>query len=172
VTGRGGDARLGLTAPAEDRRLLMPADRCAPDAAPARASQLADLAAPADDLAVLLRLSLEAHAMFARASEARVPSMRYDAGRWGAAWADLARRASQACHTAGLADLALDFGEWMGGAVNLLGPHILVDPEARATARQCTIWQGQHMAAIGDEAGARVAREALTVLDSLDAGPP
>jgi tetratricopeptide (TPR) repeat protein len=171
--GADGALRDQLTAPAVDGRLLTSADRCAPGIGPAMATRLGQLAERVtDDLAVLLRLSLEAHALLAHASESRDLSMRYNAGPWGAAWADLACRASQASHAAGLAELADDFGQWMAGALHLLGPHVLIDPEARATARRCTIWQGRYSAATGNEEGARMARETLDHLDTLDAAPP
>lgn len=164
------DLRDQLTAPAVDCRLLVPADRCAADIAPVRAAQLGQLAdRVADDLPALLRLSLEAHALFAHASEAGVPAMRYDIGRWGPVWAEVARRASQACHAAGRSAAAVDLARWMVGAVEALGPHVVVDGAARATARRCLTWHGQLSAATGDEPAARAALDAL---DALAALPP
>jgi hypothetical protein len=180
--GGAADLREQLTAPAVDCRILVPADRCAPDMAPAQAERLAGLAAglvdeagtgvDADEgLAVALRLWLEAHALFANASEAGVPAMRYDAGRWSTSWADMAGRASQACHAAGGLDgLAVDLGRWMAGALQAITPFVVVDEQVRAVARRCTIWQGRLMAAVGDEAEARAALEALDFLDGLGAG--
>ena len=124
------------------------------------------------DRAVGLRLALEAHLLFANASEAQVATMRYDFGRSGAAWAETLRAASQACAAAERDELADDLGRWMAGAVDQLGPHVLVDPEAREVARRCITWHGQRLAATRDEVGARAALDALRLLESIAAEDP
>ena len=163
------DLRHALTAPPLDQRFLVPLDRCGPELAPARAGQLADLVphVVVEAPAMALRLALEAHALFAGASEARTAATRYTFGSWGPPWAEMLLAVSDMCFRAGREREALDLASWMAGVVDGLAPHVIGDPATLATARRCVTWLGQLMGATGQEDRAREAREALATLDRL-----
>jgi len=163
------DLRHALTAPPLDQKFLVPIHRCGPDLAPTRAAQLAELVEGVVETApaAALRLALEAHTLFAGASEARTSSTRYTFGQWGPPWAEVLRAVSEMCFRAGHEAEALDLASWMAGVVDGLAPHVVAEPGALATARRCVTWLGQLMAATGQEQRATEAQEALATLDRL-----
>jgi len=167
-------AREALTAPAVDCRLLTSADRSAPSLAPVWASRLTDLVGAEgvrDDPAAARRLALEAHALFAHASAAQVTAMRHE-GRWTRDWVHLTSRASAAAYAEARVELAVDWARWLSGAVDALGPHVIVDATIRAAALRAVAWYGRLMGLVGNEAEARAAAAGLQHLASLDQRDP
>jgi hypothetical protein len=162
------DLAQDLTAPATDVRLLVPAMRRSSQVAPAYAEQLGRLGTELDGPAEVL-LYLEAHALFAGASQDRVPSMRYELGHFGPHWAAATMNFGQRMAEAGETAAAVDAADWLGGIVGQLVPYTLLDAQARGTAEDAAEWQQAIYDMAGDtEAAARAGQ----LRQMLAAQPP
>jgi len=162
------DLAQALTAPATDVRLLVPAMRCSSQAAPAYAEQLGRLGTEIGGPAEVL-LYLEAHALFAGASQDRVLSMRHDFGHFGQHWAAATMNFGQRMAEADETAAAVDAADWLGGIVGQLFPYTLLDAQARGTAEAGAEWQQAIYAMAGDtEAAARAGQ----LRQMLAAQPP
>jgi len=147
-----------LTAPPTDVALLVPAMRCQPQLAPVHAQALGEamVETRTEDDEVLL--GLEAHALFAAASRARVIGMRFQFGTFGIHWAAAVVNVGQRMAEAGLDTAALDAARWLTGIIGQLAPHALVDDKVRGVMLDCATWQHGLYAGTGDaETAARVA---------------
>jgi tetratricopeptide (TPR) repeat protein len=155
-----------LTSPATDVRILVPAMRCSPQVAPGYAQTLGELQLRADGLDQVL-LGLEAHALFAAASQRRVPSMRYEFGHFGPRWAAAVVNVGQRHAEAGNLAAALDAARWLGGIVGQLAPHTMIDAEARRTALDTARWQRAILTDAGDHTAAAAVSQVIATLEAL-----
>jgi tetratricopeptide (TPR) repeat protein len=141
-----------LTKPAIDGTLVIPSQRTSPQVAPAYAMQLADLAVatlttrPAQGL----RMGLEAHALFAAASRAQVPAMRYQMVEFGPSWAGVLLALIANRRAADDTAFALDLGSWSLGTAQALAPFAMMSPDAARLARDCLRQYGELLLATGD----------------------
>ena len=119
-----------------------------------------------DDPAAALRIGLEAHVLYAGASEAQTPPMRYDFASHGQLWARTLLLCSRAAAQHDMPDLALDLASWMGGAVEGLVPVALI-PETRSLACECLAWHAELLQSHGKTDGANQARQMLRGLKAL-----
>ncbi len=129
-----------LTAPATDLRLLLPAMRCPVQLAPAVAEQLSELGDGLDGAARIL-LYLEAHALFASASQDQVSAMQYQFDHFGPSWAVAVMRFGQGMTELGQTAAAVDAADWLGGILQQLAPWTMTSDEARTTAADIETWR-------------------------------
>jgi tetratricopeptide (TPR) repeat protein len=103
-----------LTRPAVDCEITTPSDRCPPQLAPAYAGRLAEraLAVLPDAKADGLRIGLEAHYLYAAASEQQVPEMRYRFAESGPTWLSVLRACSSAFRQRAEPAMAADLESW------------------------------------------------------------
>ena len=120
-----------------------------------------------DDPAAALRIGLEAHVLYAGASEAQTPPLRYDFASHGQLWARTLLLCSRAAAQHDMPDLALDLASWMGGAVEGLVPVALISPETRSLACECLAWHAELLQSHGKTDGANQARQMLRGLKAL-----
>jgi hypothetical protein len=125
-----------LTAPATDATLLVPAMRCPPDIAPVVADALSKLygEVPAE---VDLRLGIEAHALFAAASQSQAATLRYQFDDFGPSWAAAVFNTGQRLAGQGDMAAALDAAMWLTSIIGQLLPFTISDPNARTLAATC-----------------------------------
>jgi hypothetical protein len=162
------DLRDLLTAPATDVALYVPATRCHPQVAPAHAVTLARLqASAAPDTTGANLLGLEAHALFAAASQARVPSIRYEFGQFGPQWVAALLNFGQRHAEQDEWPAALDAARWLTGVVSQLLPFAAVDPLARRTALDAVRWQQAVYHAVGDTTAADGLAQGIATLERL-----
>jgi hypothetical protein len=138
-----------VTAPATDATILVPAMRCPPDLAPVVADSLSKLygevPAEAD-----LRLGLEAHALFAAASQRQVAALRYQFGDFGPSWAAAVFNTGQRLAGQGDMAAALDAAMWLTSIIGQLLPFTISDRNARALATTCLGWAHDVFTAVRD----------------------
>ncbi|WP_230689753.1 hypothetical protein [Catellatospora paridis] len=155
-----------LTAPATEVRILVPAMRCSPQLAPAYAKIMGDLliAAPTWDE---LLFGLEAHALFAAASQQRVPTMRYQFGEFGLHWAAAVVNFGQRHAENDNVPAALDAAAWLSGIIGQLAPHAMAHPQVRFNALSLSQWQHGLYTAVGDTAAAAQVAAVITTLEAM-----
>ena len=139
-----------LTAQATDLTLLMPAMRCPVQLAPAVAGQLAELGDGLDGAARSL-LYLEAHALFARASQDQVPAMRHQFDHFGPRWAVTVMKFGQGMTEVGQTAAAVDAADWLRGILQQLAPWTMTSDEARTTAADTETWRQSVYATSGNQ---------------------
>jgi tetratricopeptide (TPR) repeat protein len=158
------EAGADLIRAALDVAIITPAGRCGPQTAPVYGQRLAELAvsvlptAPADGI----RIGLEAHYLYAVASNRRVPAMRYQLAELGPAWARVLLACSAAFEQYGDLRMALDLASWAAGVAQQLAPIAL--GELTPLVRQCIERHGRMLIATGDqEAGEAALATARTI---------
>jgi tetratricopeptide (TPR) repeat protein len=154
------DLTAALTCPAIDVKILTPSQRCRPEFAHAFAERLADIA-----LAILplmkpegLRLGLEAHYLFAIASQAQTHAMRYQYSDFGPSWARILLACSRAYEVDGQLAMGLDLASWGGGVAAQLMPFGFMNLELTDLIRKCMEQHGRLLILSGD---ARAGEEIL-----------
>ena len=118
----------------------MAAMRCPGQLAPAVAEQLAELGDGLDGAARIL-LYLEAHSLFASASQDQVPAMRYQFDHFGPGGAGAVMRFGQGMTELGQSAAAVDAADWLGGILQQLAPWTMTSDEARTTAADIETWR-------------------------------
>lgn len=157
-----------LTAAATDVRLFVPASRCSPQVAPAYAVSLARIQSSGSvDGAGEVLLGLEAHALFAAASQARALSMRYQFGDFGPHWVGALLNYGQRHAEHDVWPAALDAVGWLNGVVGQLFPFAMIDVGARRAALGAIRWQQAIYLAVGDTAVAADLDQAIATLERL-----
>jgi tetratricopeptide (TPR) repeat protein len=138
-----------LTAPAIESGILVPAMRCPPDTAPVVADALSKLygEVPAE---LDLRLGIEAHALFAAASQGRVAALRYQFGEFGPSWAAAVFNTGQRLAAQGDLAAALDAAMWLTSIIGQLLPFTISDPDLRVLATTCLRWAHDVFIAVRD----------------------
>lgn len=160
-----------LTAPATEVRILVPAMRCPAELAPAHAQTLSELLLDAPERDELL-FGLEAHALFAAASQEQVPSMRHEFGHFGRQWAAAVVNFGQRHLEQDGVPAALDAAAWLTGIIGKLAPYALIDPQVRFEAVSLARWQHELYTAVGDaEAAGNVAQVIAVLSTEADAEP-
>jgi hypothetical protein len=160
------DLTAALTCPAIDVKILTPSQRYRPEDVQALAERLADIA-----LAILplmkpegLRLGLEAHYLFAIASQAQTHAMRYQYSDFGPSWARILLACSRAYEVDGQLDMGLDLASWGGGVAMQLMPFSFFNPELTDLIRKCMEQHGRLLILSGD---ARAGDEVLDLAQKL-----
>jgi hypothetical protein len=153
--GQAGHAELGsdIIAPALDCAITTPAGRCSPELAPGYARRLAELAVSVlpGALADGVRIGLEAHYLYAAASSAQVPAMRYQFAEFGPAWARVLLACSAAFEHDGDLRMALDLASWAAGTAMQLAPLAPLNSGVLVPlVRQCVECHGRMLIATGD----------------------
>jgi tetratricopeptide (TPR) repeat protein len=162
------ELRGQLTRPAVDREIVTALDRTEPQLAPAMAVRLTEqvkLLAKSNQIAAI-RVALEAHALFAMASQARDTSMRFRLDEFGVPWARMLLQCSRMAAAAGLEACALDFARWIASVVSQLVPHAHIDGVVRATVLECLEWHAGLLSANGDDTQAEEARALADQLET------
>lgn len=149
-----------------DRENLVSALRGSPQLAPIYATQLTELL-PAADGQFRRRLALEAHAMFASASQQQIPTMRYQFGDFGRTWSTAVLDLGKQEADEGDLAAAIDAAAWLTGIANQLGPHVFVDRRVRATVLEGARWQATVHAAAGDRSAVERVEQVISNLDGL-----
>jgi len=146
------DRLLTLTEPAGGMTLATVSGRCEAEAAAAHAAELAALVRPLfeKNTAEALTLGLEAHYLFALASERQTQHMRYELSTYGPPWAQVLLDISKAYQEAGAMEFALDLAGWAAGVGGSLIPFTVTDPVTRTLAATCFRHHGDVLAATGD----------------------
>jgi tetratricopeptide (TPR) repeat protein len=167
------EAGADLIRAALEVAIITPAGRCGPQIAPVYGQRLAELAvsvlptAPADGI----RIGLEAHYLYAVASNRRVPAMRHQLAEFGPAWARVLLACSVAFEQYGDLRMALDLASWAAGVARQLAPIAL--GELTPLVRQCIERHGRMLIATGDQqAGEAALATARTIGGSANPGPP
>jgi tetratricopeptide (TPR) repeat protein len=149
---------------------VVPLLRIAPGEAPEVAAELASLAEAAfgrGDLRYGLSLGLEAHVLFAGASQLGTMQMRYQLYRYGPAWARVLYRCGQLALQDGAETTAVDAASWLTGVVGGLFPHATYDQEIRTLLLTCTRWQQELYSQVGDREAAENVVQAIDALRQL-----
>lgn len=158
-----------LVAPPTAGRIRVPIERAPSQLAPVWAARLAAVAERIldENPSAGLRIALEAHAMFAGASELEVLGMRHGSFDNIPPWIALLARAGEVSQRLGRRELARDFNDWLVGAIAVLIPSapVLAEP-ALSSVRQALIWQDCYLSSIGESAAAQSCRSALKTFDS------
>ncbi|MFK3978922.1 tetratricopeptide repeat protein [Micromonospora sp. NPDC050397] len=155
-----------LTAPATEVRILAPSMRCSPQLAPAYATTLGELLVSAPDADELL-FGLEAHALFAAASQQRVVGMRYQFGEFGRHWAAAVINFGQRQLESDRVPAALDAAGWLAGIIGQLAPYAMIDPKVRFDALSCSRWQHDLYRRVGDTGAAAQVAEVIAMLEAM-----
>jgi tetratricopeptide (TPR) repeat protein len=174
--GHAGHAELGsdITAPALDCAITTPAGRCSPELAPGYARRLAELAVSVlpGALADGVRIGLEAHYLYAAASAARVPAMRYQFAEFGPAWARVLLACSAAFEHDGDLRMALDLASWAAGTAMQLAPLAPLNSGVLVSlVRQCVECHGRMLLATGDRENGTAALAQARAIGAPPAGP-
>ncbi|BEL06522.1 hypothetical protein Q0Z83_047130 [Actinoplanes sichuanensis] len=170
LTETGNDRYLGiLTAPPTEVRLLVPAMRVGTGVAAAYGAVLGRLQ-PATSGPQERLVGLEAHALFAWASQQGDVNMRHQFQTFGLEWLSAVVNYGQRHAEEALWPAALDASAWLTGIVGRLAPFTLFDADVRRNVLAVMQWQEMIFNSTGDtEAAARVA-EARATMDSPSAG--
>ncbi|NDL56683.1 hypothetical protein [Phytoactinopolyspora mesophila] len=164
------ELRQQVTRPATDREIVTVLDRVEEaQLVPAMAVRLAEQVRPlaSVDQIAATRIALEAHALFAMASQSRENSMRFRLDEFGVHWVRMLLLCSRMAAAAGLQACALDFGRWVASLVSELVPHAYVDDAVRATVLDCLDWHAELLTANGDDAQAEDARNLARQLEEV-----
>jgi hypothetical protein len=166
----GGQLVQALTRPVLDCAIIIPSQRSALSVAPAYAARLATTAievfptSPVDGI----RIGLEAHYLFAAASNAQHPELRYAFRDYGPNWARVLLAIAAAFEARNNLKMALDVASWAAGAarqLQLMPPFFT--PELATLAQKCVQCHGQMLIATGDrEAGEQALATAATITAS------
>lgn len=161
--------KAALTAPATDCTLIATTQRCVPDDLPEIAGLLAAMAGAALDRepGAGLRLGLEAHVLYAHASAAQLPALRYGMAEHGPDWARLLLACSRTCEAHGRRELALDLAAWVGGVAQQLVPFAILDEATRSLGREAVTWHAELLERAGDADGATQARAFAATFDAF-----
>ena len=158
-----------LTRPAVDVALLMPCDRTSAATAHVAGLELAGLAQRVADNNpdVAVRIGVEAHHLFAWASEQQTLAMRYELGTVGPPWARSLLLCARLAERRGDLVLAEDLASWAGGVATQLMPFALIDPQARTAARDSLQAHGALLQRLGEHDRAADALAAARTLGDL-----
>ncbi|MQY26074.1 hypothetical protein NRB56_16340 [Nocardia sp. RB56] len=154
-----------FTAAAPEDRILVPAMRCDAQPGLGLAKTLARLqfAVPGRDQ---ILLGLEAHALFAAASQEGATSPQGQSGDFAPTWAAVAVNFGQRMFEQDDLSAAADAVGWLNGIIGRLVPRALIDSDVRAVVLDCLHWQHRVHAATGDtKAAGRVSRTITTLTD-------
>lgn len=163
------DLQADMVSAATEGRIRVPLDRAPPQQALASATRLAKIAERmlSENPNAGLRIALEAHAMFAGASERQVSAMHFRASDSSPPWIALLARAGEASERIGRRELARDFSNWLVGAITGLIPSApILEGLARSTVREALLWQEGFLSSIGERDGASSCHEALRWFDN------
>ncbi len=156
-----------FTASSPEDGILVPAMRCHSQPCPGLAKTLAQLQIGVPNRDQVL-LGLEAHAIFAAASQDGVPGTPAQTGDFGTAWAAVAVNFGQRMFEQDELTAAADAAAWLNGIIGQLVPRALVDPEIHGIVLDCLNWQRRIHDATGDvKAAAQVNRTITTLADPV-----
>jgi hypothetical protein len=167
LTATGNDRYLEvLTAPPTEVRLLVPAMRVSTGVAAGYGAVLGGLqlqtSGPQERL-----VGLEAHALFAWASQQGDINMRYQFKTFGLEWLSAVVNFGQRHAEQEVWPTAVDAAAWLTGIVGQLAPFAVIDADVHRNVLSILDWQESVYAASGDaEAAARVAEARVTVRSS------
>jgi hypothetical protein len=156
----------GITRPAMDVAILTPYDRAQSDAAAMHGLRLAEAALPLfrPEPSDALRIALEAHYLYAAASQPQAMTMRREFAAVGPAWARALLASAELVTRRGETQFALDLSAWAAGVARQLTPFAVVDADLRALTRRCVEQHGHALVAAGDRAAGEAAlAEAATM---------
>lgn len=164
LTETGNDNYLDvLTAPPTDVRLLVPAMRVSTGVAAGYGAMLGrmqlETSGPPERL-----VGLEAHALFAWASQQGDLNMRYQFKTFGSEWLSAVVNFGQRHAEQEIWPAAVDAAAWLTGIVGQLAPFTLIDTDVRRDVLAIMDWQEHIYTATGDAgAAARVAEARDTI---------
>ncbi len=118
-----------------------------------------------NDVTGALRLGLEAHALFAGASMLGTTPMRYQYHRYGPAWARVLHAIGRYWQDRGEQVGVLDAAGWLGGVLNNVLVHALIDEDIRTATRPQAQWLRETYRAAGKDLLMQRAEERLAMLD-------
>ena len=139
--------------------------RCPAQLAPAYAQTLGDMVPRASGWDEVL-LELEAHALFAGASQQEVLSMGNEFGHFGQHWAAAVVNFGQRMAELDAWPAALDAARWLTAIIGQLTPYTMIDAQAATVALDLARWQESIFSAVGDSAAAADVAQVIAALEA------
>jgi hypothetical protein len=138
-----------LTAPATDKKLLVPAMRVDHQVAPAYGATLGELQPTATGANERL-LGLEAHALFAWASHRSGVNMRYQFNVFGVAWLTAVLTFGQRHREESTWPAVADAADWLAAIIERLLPYARIDADVRRNVSAGLDWQHEVYLTLGE----------------------
>jgi hypothetical protein len=137
----------------------------------AELARLAEAALDRGDLPAGMRLALDAHLLFAGASQLGTSQLRYQYHQYGAAWSRVLHRAGRQWLDDGAAAVAVDASDWLTGVCGGLIPHAIYDEEIRSLVTICLRWQHELYTGLGDAQAVENVAQAMAMVGAAHPQP-